>query len=185
MRARSFDAVQTQVAFRGCVVIDDTILLDESTRRKFDQLMLVASKVRVGAIKGERRSNKRGTSIEFADYRNYAPGDDLRRLDWNLYARLERPYVKLFEDEEDLAVHLILDASASMAFPLEGDPAHNKFCMHGACSRRWRILRWSTTTLDAHGAAWRRTGALWPVAWTFADGRYAQVRAQPQGAWCN
>jgi len=108
-------------------VTDYAILLDESTRRKFDQLMLVASKVRVGAIKGERRSNKRGTSIEFADYRNYAPGDDLRRLDWNLYARLERPYVKLYEDEEDLAVHLILDASASMAFPLEGEPTHNKF----------------------------------------------------------
>ncbi len=106
---------------------DDTILLDESTRRKLDQLMLVASKVRAGAIKGERRSSKRGTSIEFADYRNYAPGDDLRRLDWNLYARLERPYVKLYEDEEDLAVHLILDASTSMAFPLEGEPTHNKF----------------------------------------------------------
>lgn len=106
---------------------DDITLLDEPTRRKFDQLMLVAAKVRAGAIKGDRRSNKRGTSIEFADYRNYAPGDDLRRLDWNVYARLERPYVKLYEDEEDLAVHLILDASASMAFPAEGDTAYNKF----------------------------------------------------------
>ena len=62
----------------------------------------------------ERRSTKRGTSIEFADYRNYTPGDDLRRLDWNIYARLDRPLTKLYEDEEDLAVHLILDTSASM-----------------------------------------------------------------------
>ncbi len=109
-------------------MVDETILLDEPTRRKFDQLMLTASKVRTGAIKGERRSNKRGTSIEFADYRNYAPGDDLRRLDWNVYARLERPYVKLYEDEEDLAVHVILDASASMAYPTdESEPTHNKF----------------------------------------------------------
>ena len=55
-------------------------------------LMLVARKVRVGAMKGDRRSIKRGNSIEFADYRNYVPGDDLRQLDWNIYARLERPF---------------------------------------------------------------------------------------------
>lgn len=105
---------------------DEAILLEESTRRKFDQLMLVATRVRAGAIKGERRSIKRGTSIEFADYRNYAPGDDLRRLDWNVYARLDRPYIKLLEDEEDLAVHVILDASASMNWGDETSPDHNK-----------------------------------------------------------
>jgi uncharacterized protein (DUF58 family) len=99
---------------------DEPMLLDESTRRKLEQIMLVASKVRAGAMKGERRSIKRGTSVEFADYRNYAPGDDLRRLDWNLYARLERPYIKLLEDEEDLAVHILLDTSASMDWG-EGD----------------------------------------------------------------
>lgn len=103
----------------------DQPLFDETTRRKLEQLMLAASRVRAGAIKGERRSNKRGTSIEFADYRNYVPGDDLRRLDWNIYARLERPLTKLFEDEEDLAVHLILDTSASMNLPEDGE--HNKF----------------------------------------------------------
>ena len=102
-------------------------LFDETTRRKLEQLMLVASRVRAGAIKGERRSIKRGTSIEFADYRNYTPGDDLRRLDWNIYARLERPLTKLYEDEEDLAVHLILDTSASMDWGGEGDPELNKF----------------------------------------------------------
>lgn len=105
---------------------EEALLLDETIRRKLDQLMLVASKVRSGAIKGERRSTKRGTSIEFADYRNYAPGDDLRRLDWNVYARTDRPYIKLLEDEEDLAVHVILDASASMNWPDEGDPNQNK-----------------------------------------------------------
>ncbi len=101
----------------------DAILLDEKTRGKLDQMTLVASKVRAGAIKGERRSIRRGTSIEFADYRNYTPGDDLRRLDWNVYARLERPYVKLLEDEEDLAVHILLDTSASMDWPQEDSPA--------------------------------------------------------------
>jgi uncharacterized protein (DUF58 family) len=89
-------------------------LFDESTLRKLEQLSLVAQRVRAGAIKGERRSTKRGTAIEFADYRNYTRGDDLRRVDWNIYARLERPFVKLLEEEEDLAVHLLLDASGSM-----------------------------------------------------------------------
>lgn len=103
-------------------------LFDETTRRKLEQVMLHASRVRAGAIKGERRSVKRGTSIEFADYRSYAPGDDLRRLDWNIYARTDRPLTKVYEDEEDLAVHLLLDASASMDWtPENGDAALNKF----------------------------------------------------------
>lgn len=108
----------------------ETQLLPEAVRRRLDPLMLVASKIRSGAMKGERRSVKRGTSIEFADYRNYSPGDDLRKLDWNVYARLERPYIKLLEDEEDLAVHLLLDVSGSMDWPRGdeegGDRAHHK-----------------------------------------------------------
>ncbi|MBZ0279862.1 MAG: DUF58 domain-containing protein [Anaerolineae bacterium] len=105
----------------------DEKLFDEKTRRKLEQLSLVAIRVRAGAMKGERRSNKRGTSIEFADYRDYAHGDDLRRLDWNIYARLGRPFIKLLEDEEDLAVHLLLDISGSMDWPTEGESNHNKF----------------------------------------------------------
>ena len=101
-------------------------LLPEAIRRRLEPLMLVAGKVRAGAIKGDRRSIKRGTSVEFADYRNYVAGDDLRQLDWNIYARLERPYIKLLEDEEDLAVHLLLDASASMDFPPEAEPDQHK-----------------------------------------------------------
>lgn len=89
-------------------------LFDESALAKLEQLSLVARRVRAGAIKGERRSTKRGTAIEFADYRDYTRGDDLRRVDWNVYARLERPFVKLLEEEEDLAVHLLLDGSGSM-----------------------------------------------------------------------
>ncbi len=104
----------------------DELLLDEKTRRKLEQVMLAASRVRAGAMKGERRSIKRGTSIEFADYRNYVRGDDLRRLDWNIYGRLDRPYIKLLEDEEDLAVHLLLDISASMDWPQEGERDQNK-----------------------------------------------------------
>src|SRR3954466_3878940 len=105
----------------------DQSLFDEKTRRKLEQLMITASRVRAGAIKGERRSSKRGTSIEFADYRNYTPGDDLRRLDWNIYARLDRPLTKLYEDEEALAAPLTLDPSASMDGGGEGDAEQHKF----------------------------------------------------------
>ncbi|MCZ7669593.1 MAG: DUF58 domain-containing protein [Chloroflexi bacterium] len=96
-------------------------LFDETTLHKLERLTLVAERVRVGVMKGDRRSRKRGTSIEFADYRNYTKGDDLRRLDWNVYARLERPFIKLLEEEEDLSVHLLVDGSASMDWPEAGD----------------------------------------------------------------
>lgn len=91
-------------------------MFNESTLRRLDRLALVAQRVRAGVFKGERRSTKRGTSIEFADYRDYVRGDDLRRIDWNAYARLERPFIKLLEEEEDLAVHVLVDASLSMGF---------------------------------------------------------------------
>ncbi len=100
------------------------MLFDESTLRKLNQLTLVASRIRSGAIKGERRSSHRGSSVEFADYRNYTAGDDLRRLDWNIYARLEKPFIKLLEEEEDLAVYVLIDGSRSMDW---GDGEQNKF----------------------------------------------------------
>jgi uncharacterized protein (DUF58 family) len=96
------------------------MLLDETLLRKLEQRSLVARRVRVGQTAGERRSTRRGTSVEFADYRDYARGDDLRRVDWNIYARLERPFVKLFEEEEDLAVHVLLDGSGSMDWGEQG-----------------------------------------------------------------
>ncbi|GAB1419990.1 DUF58 domain-containing protein [Anaerolineales bacterium] len=97
----------------------EALLLPDRSRRKLERLMFSPLRIRSGAMKGDRRSIKRGMSTEFADYRNYAPGDDLRRLDWNVYARLEKPYIKLYEDEEDLAVHILLDASDSMAWQAE------------------------------------------------------------------
>ena len=92
-------------------------LFDDATLRTLERLSLWAESVRVGVMKGDRRSRRRGTSIEFADYRDYTQGDDLRRLDWNVLARLERPFIKLTEEEEDLAVHLLIDTSDSMNWP--------------------------------------------------------------------
>ena len=62
------------------------MLFDEATLRKLTRLTLIANQVRAGRMKGERRSSRRGASLEFADYRDYSPGDDLRRLDWKAYA---------------------------------------------------------------------------------------------------
>lgn len=89
-------------------------LLSPSFLYTLDRLVLVSRRVQAGAFKGERRSPKRGGSVEFADFREYAPGDDFRQIDWNAYARLERLFLRLFVEEEDTTVHVIVDASQSM-----------------------------------------------------------------------
>lgn len=94
-------------------------LFDTEFMRKLERLSLISRKLKSGRLKGERRSPKRGQSVEFADYRTYAHGDDLRRVDWNAYARMERLFIKLYQEEEDLTVHILLDASKSMDW---GDP---------------------------------------------------------------
>jgi uncharacterized protein (DUF58 family) len=95
-------------------------LVEPEFLRKLEQLSLVAKRVFAGPLPGERRSARRGASVEFADHRCYAPGDDLRYVDWNTYARLERLFLKLFHEEEDLHVTLLIDGSESMRF---GEPA--------------------------------------------------------------
>lgn len=89
-------------------------LLSPSFLYTLDRLELVSRRARVGAFKGERRSPRRGGSVEFADFREYAPGDDFRQIDWNAYARLERLFLRLFIEEQDATVHVLLDASHSM-----------------------------------------------------------------------
>lgn len=93
----------------------DPTVFDEAFLRQLERLLLLMKSPVRGGLKGGRRSVKRGQSVEFADYRDYTPGDDLRQLDWNVYARLERLFVKLFVEEEDVTVTLLIDASASMA----------------------------------------------------------------------
>jgi uncharacterized protein (DUF58 family) len=87
---------------------------------QLERLSLLSRRVFRGSVKGERRSPRRGHSVEFADYRQYGIGDDLRYVDWNIYGRLDRLHVKLFVDEEDLCLHLVVDGSASMGF---GEPS--------------------------------------------------------------
>ena len=94
-------------------------LLTPELLRRLEQFQLLAARRAKSSAKGERRSRARGQSVEFADYRNYVAGDDLRYLDWNLYGRLERLFLKLYEEERELPVRIFLDASESMSF---GEP---------------------------------------------------------------
>lgn len=91
-------------------------LLTPQFIQKLEQATIVSKRIMVGRTKGERRSARRGTSVEFADFRAYSPGDDLRYVDWNVYARLQRLFLKLFMEEEDLYVYILLDTSKSMDF---------------------------------------------------------------------
>lgn len=84
---------------------------------QLETLRLRTRKEFLGGQSGSYSSPRRGTSLEFADYRRYAPGDDLRYLDWGIYARTDRLYVKVFREEVDLFAYMFIDASASMAFP--------------------------------------------------------------------
>lgn len=91
-------------------------LLDPDFLARLEQLELVSKKIFLGRMKGERRSKRKGQSVEFADYRNYVIGDDLRFLDWNLFARLDRLFIRLFMEEEDLHFYILIDNSLSMDF---------------------------------------------------------------------
>ncbi|MCD6049325.1 MAG: hypothetical protein K0Q55_728 [Verrucomicrobia bacterium] len=97
-------------------------LITADLLRRLEQLQLLARRRSKSNTRGERRSKARGQSVEFADHRNYVSGDDLRYLDWNLYGRLDKLFLKLYEEERELPVTIFLDCSESMAF---GEP--NKF----------------------------------------------------------
>ncbi|MCG3125453.1 MAG: hypothetical protein CHACPFDD_00276 [Phycisphaerae bacterium] len=103
----------------GAAAAADAELLSADFMARLEQLEILSRKIFAGRMKGERRSKRRGESVEFADYRNYVVGDDLRFLDWNVYARLEKLFLKLFMEEEDLNVSVLLDCSRSMDW---GDP---------------------------------------------------------------
>ena len=102
----------------------ESSLLSPQMLAQLERLELVSRKVFRGRMKGERRSKRKGQSVEFADFRNYVPGDDLRFIDWNTYARLEKLFLKMFMEEEDLHFYALIDASRSMEF---GEPTKLHF----------------------------------------------------------
>lgn len=109
----------------------DASLLDPQFLHRLEQLELVSRKIFLGVMKGERRSKRKGQSVEFADYKNYVKGDDLRFLDWNLMARLDKLFIRLFQEEEDLHLYVLIDSSLSMDF---GSPSKLLYAKQVAAS---------------------------------------------------
>lgn len=94
----------------------DDPLFGEGFMETLEYLHVIARKILSGQMKAERRSRQKGISVEFADHRPYSPGDDFRFIDWNVFFRTEQLFLKLFEEEEDLQIYLLLDCSGSMDF---------------------------------------------------------------------
>jgi uncharacterized protein (DUF58 family) len=141
-------------------------LLSPELLAQLERLELVTRKVFRGRMKGERRSKRKGQSVEFADFRNYVAGDDLRLLDWNMYARLDKLIIKLFLEEEDLHFYTLIDASASMDF---GTPTKLEYAKQLAAALAFvgliRADRVRIETLgqgvNDRGPVWRGRASVW------------------------
>lgn len=126
-------------------------LLSPQLMSQLERLELVSRKIFRGRMKGERKSQRKGQSVEFSDFRNYVPGDDLRFIDWNLYARLDRLFLKLFLEEEDLHFFTLIDASASMDF---GEPSKLAFAKQLAAALGFiGLCRSDRVKIEALGGA--------------------------------
>jgi uncharacterized protein (DUF58 family) len=146
-------------------------LIDGQLMAKLDRVDVMSRKIFAGKLQGERRSKKRGTSVEFADYRHYTHGDDLRFVDWNVYARLDRLFLKMFLEEEDLALLLAVDCSASMDF---GNPGKFHFAQQLAMALGYiGLCNHNRVSLFAFNA-----GGVRPLA-----NLRGRRRTQEMGAW--
>src|SRR5437868_2462447 len=139
-------------------------LLDGAFARRLERLQLVSRKRLVGQGQGDRRSRRKGSSLEFADYRHYVEGDDPARVDWNIYSRTDTLFVRLYEEEEVLNVHLLVDASRSMDW---GDPSKLRYARRVAAALGYVALNASNrlhvwplnASAAAYGPAWGRVRA--------------------------
>jgi uncharacterized protein (DUF58 family) len=133
-------------------------LLPPDLMAQLERLELVTRKVFRGRMKGERRSKRKGQSVEFADFRSYVPGDDLRSLDWNLYARLDKLIIKLFLEEEDLHFFTLIDASLSMEF---GEPTKLQYAKQLAAALGFvGLIRTDRVRIETLGQDIRHRGPV-------------------------
>ncbi|MGI9147514.1 MAG: DUF58 domain-containing protein [Chloroflexota bacterium] len=154
-------------------------LLNGPLARKLERLNLVSRKRLVGQGQGDRRSLRKGSSLEFADYRHYVEGDDPARVDWNIYSRTDTLFVRLYEEEEVLNVHLVVDASRSMDW---GEPAKLLYARRLAAALGYialnasnRLFVWPlSASATSYGPAWGR-GRAGPMLRFMEDFRPAQA----------
>src|SRR5690349_11103462 len=136
-------------------------LLDGVLARRLERLSLVSRKRLIGQGQGDRRSLRKGSSLEFADYRHYVEGDDPARVDWNIFSRTDALFVRLYEEEEVLNVHLLVDASRSMDW---GEPAKLRYARRIAAALGYialnaanRLYVWPlNASTTSYGPAWGR-----------------------------
>jgi uncharacterized protein (DUF58 family) len=144
--------------------------LDASTLQRLDTLALITRKSMATGRPGRRRSPLAGTSMEFADYRRYAPGDDFRRIDWRAYARLERIFLRVFEAEENLNVTILLDCSNSMQ---HGNPSKASLASSIAAALSYVAIKCEDGVifgaLTDRLAAYRRVGSGKHALWMIGD----------------
>ena len=141
-------------------------LLSPELLARLEKMELISRKIFRGRMKGERRSPRRGQSVEFADFRNYVAGDDLRFVDWNTYARLEKLFLKLFLEEEDLHFYALIDASLSMDF---GEPTKLQYASQLAAALGFiGLIRSDRVRIEAldqqdrgHAPVFRGRQTLW------------------------
>ncbi len=133
-------------------------LLTPQLLAQLEKLELVTRRIFRGRMKGERRSKRKGQSVEFADFRNYVPGDDLRFIDWNTYARLDRLFLKMFLEEEDLHFYTLIDASQSMEF---GDPTKLHYARQLAAALGFiGLVRADRVRIESIGQPLRTVGPI-------------------------
>jgi uncharacterized protein (DUF58 family) len=169
-------------------------LFEPAFVRALETVALAGRRIPSGSAAGQWRSRTSGSSVEFSDYRTYAPGDEFRRIDWNAYARLERLFVRLYRAEEDLALNIILDTSGSMAW---GEPSKIRLAAQLAGAIAFVALhsgdRVDLVTLNGarlinlrgHGAAWNAWRMLETIACdgaTELDASLSGVARQLRGA---
>ncbi len=130
--------------------------VDPDVIARVEQLTLAAKEVSLGAISGIHSAKRRGTSVEFAEHKEYAPGDDVRRIDWRAYARLDRYYLKQFQDEANLKVYLVFDASGSMGY---GDGTRGKNKLEYARTLAAGLCHLALSQRDAVGLMTLQDGA--------------------------
>ncbi len=162
-------------------------LLGSRLISRIGQLDVASRKIFSGKLKGERRSKKRGESVEFADHRPYVVGDDLRHIDWNIYGRLDRLFMKLFLEEEDLSLHVAIDGSASSDC---GEPSKLVFSQRAAAALAYiGLVNYNRVSLSALGGVMEspvedepKPGSTGPELHTLRNLR-GKRRAAEMGEW--